>query len=393
MSTKLHFDFGNTGFNVQPAKSYAAFKNKIINFLSPVLSSLDVGYIAHPLDHYHGIGMLAHPAIYPDALHAELVANRAANARIRAPLVPPADANDRMFAQYDKLEEYTPLILAAVIAELPADVAALINTRPELTRTPAALFQFLHQTYGGPLTSQADIDQLEADLKSPIDDTSTFNVATALFDARLARLPENLQLQYNIPSTKISTFYATMHPTDANNMMAKLDSVHPNRLLRTWANATDAIMAQHFDNFRNDRTASELHAFAKAATASRVEMSASQEIEPSHAPASAAAAKGPPDRTATNNACPAHPRMTNHTAKECALINELVALDTAYKSLQTPTAAQRTAGVIVVTLANGLVNGCVIGKPATWKKVHTAITGYEFPSRGAARRGNLKNKA
>jgi hypothetical protein len=54
--------------------------------------------------------------------------------------------------------------------------------------------------------------------------------------------------------------------------------------------------------------------------------------------------------------------------------------------LQTPTAAQRKAGVIIVTLADGSVNGCVIGKPAMWKKVHTAITGHEFPAKGPYRR-------
>jgi hypothetical protein len=60
MSSKLHFDLGDTGYKTQPATAYPAFKHKVINFLASLLSSLDVGYLAHPLEHsYQPLGMIA----------------------------------------------------------------------------------------------------------------------------------------------------------------------------------------------------------------------------------------------------------------------------------------------------------------------------------------------
>ena len=391
MATKLHFDFGSTGFKTNPHLCYRTFKHTVQAFLSQILIGLDIGYAQHPQPAYQSNGMLAHPSIYSDAMYAPLIANRAANARARAPLVPQEDANERLLKLYDKLEDYLPLLLAALLAELPKDIIDLINTNPAMYRTPAAIFQFLENTYGGPLMSEKDITQLEQELKAPIDDITNFTVAKALFDAKLARLPEQKQLYYNIPSTKIETFYATMHPTDAAHMTAKLDDVHPNRTTRTWDNATDERMAQHFDNSRNDRTAANIFDNATAAAAI-----ADVNLLVDNNTATAALAKGRTNAhlpaVGAYNTCPAHPRVPTHTAQECSLIRELVALDPAYKTLQTPTAAQRKANSIIVTLADGSVNGCVFGQPDKWKKVHTALTGYNFPAR-PPRRGRPNNSS
>ena len=239
-----------------PERDYPMYKAHYEAAMKSTQALADAAYREHPQAEYSPNGALSFSAFYNDDMYAPVVATRAANARFRTPAVPPEDAPAHIIAYHNDVINLIPHVVAALKESLPADIKELMRLNPGQYQTPAAIMARLQALYDNQQTSQPATAAALKALEKPLPDNESFLVTAENHHIIITQqLPPALRAKYEVPSKKISSFYARLHPDDASKLQEYLEQSFPNRDTRTWANATTGNMLIYFNNIRNDRLA------------------------------------------------------------------------------------------------------------------------------------------